>query len=101
MSKPLYEEAVLVRYLRQRLGELPPHVYAIAEEAYQQIRDGAAGPSNQSVLVSGESGAGKTESVKIMMQYLATVSKSGDHNKVARQARPPESTLAPLTVQRA
>lgn len=84
-----------MRYLRRRPGELPPHLYAIAEEAYHRIREGASGhggqsgltsgSGNQSILVSGESGAGKTESVKIMMQYLATVSKSGDHNRVARQ----------------
>ena len=67
------------------MGELAPHIYAIAEDAYQKIQDDVARSSNQSILVSGESGAGKTESVKIMMQYLATVSKSGDHNRVARQ----------------
>mmetsp|Transcript_3156 Transcript_3156/g.9612 ORF Transcript_3156/g.9612 Transcript_3156/m.9612 type:complete len:1277 (+) Transcript_3156:392-4222(+) len=85
VSKPLYEEEVLLRYRGHRLGELAPHIYAIAEDAYQKIQDDVARSSNQSILVSGESGAGKTESVKIMMQYLATVSKSGDHNRVARQ----------------
>ena len=84
VSDPLYTEDVLVRYRGQEFGERPPHVYAIAEDAYQQI---LAERSNQSILVSGESGAGKTESVKIMMQYLAVVSKSGDQNKVAAQVR--------------
>ena len=71
-----------MQYRGQEMGDQPPHVYAIAEDAYQQI---LAEGSNQSILVSGESGAGKTESVKIMMQYLAVVSKSGHQNKVAAQ----------------
>ena len=67
--------------------ELAPHVYAIAEEGYQRILAASAlgKQDNQSILVSGESGAGKTESVKVMMQYLAFVSKSGDTNRVAEQ----------------
>ena len=85
MSKPLYEESLLVRYRRKQLGDMPPHIYAIAEEAYRQIVEAPQGVRNQSILVSGESGAGKTESVKIMMQYLAVVSKSGDTNKTAAQ----------------
>ena len=73
VSEPLYAESLLLKYRSKELDDMPPHVYGIAEQAYQQIvSDG----SNQSILVSGESGAGKTESVKIMMQYLAVVSKS-------------------------
>eukprot|EP00900_Chrysochromulina_parva_P008310 jgi/Chrpa1/17480/Chrysochromulina_OHIO_Genome00007564-RA len=82
VSKPLYEESLLVQYRGKELGDKPPHVYAIAEDAYQHIVNDRR---NQSILVSGESGAGKTESVKVMMQYLAVVSKSGDQNKVAAQ----------------
>lgn len=60
MSKPLYEESLLVRYRRQQLGDMPPHVYAIAEEAYQKLAEAELGSSrSQSILVSGESGAGK------------------------------------------
>ena len=81
-SQPPYAESLLVKYRGKEMDDMPPHVYGIAEQAYQQIvSDGA----NQSILVSGESGAGKTESVKIMMQYLAVVSKSGGENKVAAQ----------------
>jgi len=84
VSQPLYTEERLVTYRGREMSDLPPHIYAIAEEAYQAIVEPGAN-NNQSILVSGESGAGKTESVKIMMQYLAVVSKSGDQNKVAAQ----------------
>ena len=57
VSKPLYAESVLVKYRRKELDEMPPHVYGIAEQAYQSILgDG----SNQSILVCGESGAGSS-----------------------------------------
>ena len=65
VSQPLYAESVLVKYRGKELDDMAPHVYGIAEQAYQKILDDK---SNQSILVSGESGAGKTESVKIMMQ---------------------------------
>ncbi|KAL1496526.1 hypothetical protein AB1Y20_016479 [Prymnesium parvum] len=84
VSEPLYTEERLLSYRGKEMAEMPPHIYAIAEDAYQAIVE-PRGVCNQSVLVSGESGAGKTESVKIMMQYLAVVSKSGGENKVAAQ----------------
>jgi myosin-5 len=55
----------------------PPHIYAIAEDAYRSMHANAqlnGGPQNQSILVSGESGAGKTVTTKIIMRYLATLS---------------------------
>ncbi|EQC28326.1 hypothetical protein SDRG_13874 [Saprolegnia diclina VS20] len=51
---------------------LPPHVYTIADKTFRAIT--SASCSNQSILVSGESGAGKTETTKIIMNYLASVS---------------------------
>lgn len=54
------------------MTELPPHIYAIANLAYSKLIEENR---NQCVLVSGESGAGKTESMKFILQYLATISK--------------------------
>nr|CCA14389.1 myosinlike protein putative [Albugo laibachii Nc14] len=56
--------------MRER-DELPPHVYAISASSYREMRLFA---QDQSILVSGESGAGKTETTKILMSHLAAVS---------------------------
>jgi myosin heavy subunit len=52
------------------LAGMPPHQYAIAEAAYRALLLPPAARQNQSVVVSGESGAGKTESAKILMRYI-------------------------------
>eukprot|EP01025_Chloroclados_australasicus_P037082 TRINITY_DN3778_c0_g2_i3.p1 TRINITY_DN3778_c0_g2~~TRINITY_DN3778_c0_g2_i3.p1 ORF type:complete len:238 (-),score=33.65 TRINITY_DN3778_c0_g2_i3:95-808(-) len=64
----LYGTEMMNQYRGKELGELSPHVYAIADEAYRLMRrDG----KSQSILVSGESGAGKTETSKLIMSFLA------------------------------
>ncbi|KAI3676860.1 hypothetical protein L1987_86474 [Smallanthus sonchifolius] len=64
----IYDKTVMEKYKGVALGELNPHPYAIADMAYRQmVNEGIS----QSILVSGESGAGKTESTKNLMQYLA------------------------------
>ncbi|WJZ87482.1 hypothetical protein VitviT2T_006858 [Vitis vinifera] len=64
----LYDNHVMEQYKGAVFGELSPHPFAVADSAYRlMINDGVS----QSILVSGESGAGKTESTKMLMQYLA------------------------------
>ncbi|KAH0664455.1 hypothetical protein KY285_029466 [Solanum tuberosum] len=64
----LYDGRMMAKYKGVQLGKLSPHVFAIADAAYRAMIN--EGKSN-SILVSGESGAGKTETTKMLMQYLA------------------------------
>ncbi|KAI8068662.1 P-loop containing nucleoside triphosphate hydrolase protein [Gongronella butleri] len=65
----LYDPDTVQQYSGKRRGELEPHLFAIAEDAYRcMIRE----QSNQTIVVSGESGAGKTVSAKYIMRYFAT-----------------------------
>ncbi|KAI9033904.1 P-loop containing nucleoside triphosphate hydrolase protein [Phycomyces nitens] len=65
----LYDPDIVQQYSGRRRGELEPHLFAIAEDAYRcMIRE----QTNQTIVVSGESGAGKTVSAKYIMRYFAT-----------------------------
>ncbi|KAI8803826.1 P-loop containing nucleoside triphosphate hydrolase protein [Cladochytrium replicatum] len=66
----LYSPDIMREYSGKRRGELEPHLFAIAEEAYRKM---LTENKNQSIIVSGESGAGKTQSAKYIMRYFATV----------------------------
>ncbi|KAG0364687.1 Myosin type-2 heavy chain 1 [Gamsiella multidivaricata] len=69
----LYSQDIIQAYSGRRRGELEPHLFAIAEDAYRcMIRD----EKNQTIVVSGESGAGKTVSAKFIMRYFATADDS-------------------------
>ncbi|KAF9990905.1 class II myosin [Mortierella antarctica] len=67
----IYTDEVLKTYQGKNRLEVPPHVFAIAESAYYTMN---AYKENQCIIISGESGAGKTEAAKRIMQYIATVS---------------------------
>ena len=66
----LYSQHRIQRYAFKRRGEEEPHLFAIAEEAYRCMINER---QNQSIVVSGESGAGKTVSAKYIMRYFASV----------------------------
>ncbi|XP_050806071.1 unconventional myosin-VI isoform X2 [Gopherus flavomarginatus] len=63
----LYSSETIKKYQGKSLGTLPPHVYAIADKAF---RDMKVLKMSQSIIVSGESGAGKTENTKFVLRYL-------------------------------
>ncbi|KAI5474581.1 hypothetical protein MNV49_003039 [Pseudohyphozyma bogoriensis] len=70
---PIYTDEVLHSYRGKNRLEMAPHVYAIAESAYYNM---ISYKDNQCVIISGESGAGKTEAAKRIMQYIAAVAGS-------------------------
>ncbi|XP_015147455.2 unconventional myosin-Vc isoform X2 [Gallus gallus] len=76
---PIYGDAIIHAYSGQNMGDMDPHIFAVAEEAYKQM---ARNGKNQSIIVSGESGAGKTVSARYTMRYFATVSKSSSNAHV-------------------
>ena len=71
---PIYDENYMGHFTGKSISKNEPHVFASAEEAYQRIRKDRR---SQSVVVSGESGAGKTETNKHLMRYLAWRSRAG------------------------
>ncbi|XP_037530284.1 unconventional myosin-VIIa [Nematolebias whitei] len=77
---PIYTTEQVHMYTDRRLGELPPHVFAIADTCFFNMR---RNKKNQCCVISGESGAGKTESTKLMLQFLAAV--SGQHSWIEQQ----------------
>ncbi|XP_060233027.1 unconventional myosin-Vb isoform X1 [Meriones unguiculatus] len=76
---PIYGQDVIYAYSGQNMGDMDPHIFAVAEEAYKQM---ARDEKNQSIIVSGESGAGKTVSAKYAMRYFATVGGSASDTNI-------------------
>ena len=71
---PIYTLRTMEIYTGRRRNECPPHIFAIAEGAYQGMMNSGM---NQSILITGESGAGKTENTKKVISYFATICSSG------------------------
>lgn len=77
----LYDEKMHAQYLTKPREELPPHVYATSVASYNDMKRHA---KNQSILVSGESGAGKTETTKILMNHLASIAGGLNDSTIQR-----------------
>ncbi|XP_062908038.1 unconventional myosin-Ib isoform X1 [Mobula hypostoma] len=80
---PIYTPAKVEEYRNRNFYELSPHIYALADEAYRSLRDQ---DKDQCILITGESGAGKTEASKLVMSYVAAVcGKGAEVNQVKEQ----------------
>ena len=64
--------------------DLPPHIFAVAESAFRMM---VMEEEKQCVIISGESGAGKTEASKQIMQYISAVSGSGGNDRAVDQLK--------------
>ncbi|KAM9410917.1 myosin heavy chain, fast skeletal muscle-like [Salvelinus alpinus] len=71
---PVYNQEVVVAYRGKKRMEAPPHIFSVSDNAYQFM---LTDRENQSVLITGESGAGKTVNTKRVIQYFATIAVSG------------------------
>ncbi|XP_077940214.1 unconventional myosin-XV isoform X2 [Gasterosteus aculeatus] len=65
-----YGTDMVLLYKGHALGENPPHLFAIADAAYSKMMDAK---HNQVIIISGESGSGKTEATKLVLRYLAAI----------------------------
>ncbi|XP_058239744.1 myosin heavy chain, fast skeletal muscle-like [Hemibagrus wyckioides] len=77
---PVYDAEVVAAYRGKKRMEAPPHIFSVSDNAYQFM---LTDRENQSVLITGESGAGKTVNTKRVIQYFATVAMQSDKKKEA------------------
>ncbi|KAJ3605540.1 hypothetical protein NHX12_027585 [Muraenolepis orangiensis] len=75
---PVYEQSVVNAYRGKKRMEAPPHIFSVSDNAFQNM---LTDRENQSVLITGESGAGKTVNTKRVIQYFATIAVGGDKKK--------------------
>ncbi|XP_013922287.1 PREDICTED: unconventional myosin-Ia-like isoform X2 [Thamnophis sirtalis] len=80
---PIYSAETVEEYRNCNFFAVKPHIYAIADDAYHSLRDQ---DKDQCILITGESGAGKTEASKLVMSYVAAVCGKGEEvNRVKEQ----------------
>lgn len=77
---PIYTNQEIHRYRMKKIGEEAPHIFAIGDNSYREMINQQ---KDQCVVISGESGAGKTESTKLILQYMAAI--SGKHSWIEQQ----------------
>uniref|UniRef100_A0A8C9U0Z7 Myosin, heavy chain 6, cardiac muscle, alpha n=1 Tax=Scleropages formosus TaxID=113540 RepID=A0A8C9U0Z7_SCLFO len=75
---PVYDKEVVIAYRGKKRSEAPPHIFSISDNAYQYM---LTDRENQSILITGESGAGKTVNTKRVIQYFASIAAVGSGGK--------------------
>ncbi|KAG8447921.1 hypothetical protein GDO86_015149, partial [Hymenochirus boettgeri] len=93
---PVYNPEVVAGYRGKKRMEAPPHIFSISDNAYQFM---LTDRENQSVLITGESGAGKTVNTKRVIQYFATIAALGDSGKKKEPANSLQGTLEDQIIQ--
>ncbi|KYB28979.1 Unconventional myosin-IXb-like Protein [Tribolium castaneum] len=80
---PIYNPKYVKLYQNRKLGpNLPPHIFAVADTAYYcMLKD----RKNQCIVISGESGSGKTESTNFLLHHLTALSQKGSHGSGVEQ----------------
>merc|ERR1712180_479877 len=73
-NEPIYTQRAMEIYMGLRRQECPPHIFGVAESSYQGMMNAG---KNQSILITGESGAGKTENTKKVISYFASIGATG------------------------
>uniref|UniRef100_A0A3B3XUK1 Myosin X, like 3 n=1 Tax=Poecilia mexicana TaxID=48701 RepID=A0A3B3XUK1_9TELE len=86
----LYDSTAVDLYSKHQMGELPPHIFAVANECYRCLWKRH---DSQCVLISGESGAGKTESTKLLLKFLSVMSQNSSGTPLSERTTRVEQAL--------
>ncbi|KAJ4933126.1 hypothetical protein JOQ06_029962, partial [Pogonophryne albipinna] len=86
----LYDSTAVDQYSKHQMGELPPHIFAVANECYRCLWKRH---DSQCVLISGESGAGKTESTKLLLKFLSVMSQNSAGTPLSERTTRVEQAL--------
>uniref|UniRef100_A0A8C9WJA5 Myosin heavy chain 6 n=1 Tax=Scleropages formosus TaxID=113540 RepID=A0A8C9WJA5_SCLFO len=79
---PVYNQEVVIAYRGKKRSEAPPHIFSISDNAYQYM---LTDRENQSILITGESGAGKTVNTKRVIQYFASIAAGGGKKETSEK----------------